>query len=159
MHHVYIIKAAGNDSFYIWDSLPGHGVGSNIRIFDLDDNGLNDIVVSGGNETRIYEYDEGMVKETPISQPASRSLELSVCPNLISDKLTINYMIREESMTKLALYDVTGRLVTVLVHQFQKPGTHQKIVQTEDLIQAQGVYFVRLETDGCNLVKKIIILR
>ncbi|MEO0126772.1 MAG: hypothetical protein ABIL44_03365, partial [candidate division WOR-3 bacterium] len=54
--YVYIIKSAGNDSFYVWQTLSGNSLGSSIRITnDLDNNGLNEIVISGNNHTRIYE--------------------------------------------------------------------------------------------------------
>jgi len=52
---IYIIKSAGNDSFYVWETLSGNLTGSNVRIFDLDNNGLNEIIISGNNQTRIYE--------------------------------------------------------------------------------------------------------
>ncbi|MGB9720944.1 MAG: FG-GAP repeat domain-containing protein, partial [bacterium] len=52
---IYIIKSAGDDSFYVWQTLPGNATGSNIRVFDLDRNGLNEIIISGNNQTRIYE--------------------------------------------------------------------------------------------------------
>lgn len=53
--YVYIIKSIGNDSFYIWQTLPGNNKGSSIRIYDIDNNGLNEIIISGSNLTRIYE--------------------------------------------------------------------------------------------------------
>ncbi|MEO0215775.1 MAG: T9SS type A sorting domain-containing protein [candidate division WOR-3 bacterium] len=54
--YVYLIKSCGDDSFYLWDTLPGNYNGSCVRVTnDLDNNGLNEIVISGGNQTRIYE--------------------------------------------------------------------------------------------------------
>ncbi|MEO0138163.1 MAG: VCBS repeat-containing protein [candidate division WOR-3 bacterium] len=59
--HIYIIKAYRNengyynDSFYVWQTLPGNATGSSVRVFDLDRNGLNEIIISGNNHTRIYE--------------------------------------------------------------------------------------------------------
>ena len=53
--YVYLINSAGNDSFYLWDTLPGHPDGNCVRVFDIDGNGLSEIIISGGNQTRIYE--------------------------------------------------------------------------------------------------------
>ncbi len=54
--NVYIIKSARNDSFYVWQTLIGNSTGSCVRVTsDLDNNGLNEIVISGNNYTRIYE--------------------------------------------------------------------------------------------------------
>jgi len=58
--NVFIIKAAGNDSFYVWDTLPGNASGSSIAVYDIDGNGYQEIVISGNDETRIYEYDFGI---------------------------------------------------------------------------------------------------
>ncbi|MEO0162485.1 MAG: T9SS type A sorting domain-containing protein [candidate division WOR-3 bacterium] len=58
---VAIIKAYSdengyyNDSFYVWQTLPGNATGSSVRVYDLDRNGLNEIIISGNNHTRIYE--------------------------------------------------------------------------------------------------------
>ena len=56
-YYVYLIKCGGNDSFYVWQTLYGYGhpEGSCVRVFDIDGNGLNEIIISGGNQTRIYE--------------------------------------------------------------------------------------------------------
>ncbi|MBE0433233.1 VCBS repeat-containing protein [candidate division WOR-3 bacterium] len=59
---VFIIKAAGNDSFYVWETLPGNDGGSSIAIYDIDGNGLAEIVISGNNQTRIYEYQVGIAE-------------------------------------------------------------------------------------------------
>jgi len=58
--NVFIIKASGNDSFYVWDTLPGNDAGSSIAVYDIDGNGYQEIVISGNDETRIYEYDFGI---------------------------------------------------------------------------------------------------
>ena len=58
--NVFIIKASGNDSFYVWDTLPGNDAGSSVAIYDIDGNGYQEIVISGNDETRIYEYDFGI---------------------------------------------------------------------------------------------------
>ena len=54
--YVYLIKCVGNDSFYVWHTLYGHPDGSCVRVTnDFDHNGLNEIIISGNNYTRIYE--------------------------------------------------------------------------------------------------------
>ncbi|HEX7320661.1 MAG TPA: hypothetical protein VF399_09960 [bacterium] len=56
-YNVFIIKSAGNDSFYINDTLTGDMMlhGSCVRVFDLDNNGLSEIIISQNNTTRILE--------------------------------------------------------------------------------------------------------
>ncbi|MDH4212270.1 MAG: hypothetical protein OEV79_12570, partial [candidate division WOR-3 bacterium] len=61
---VHIIKAAGNDSFYVWETLPGNASGSSVRVYDVDGNGLSEVIISGNNETKIYEYQVGIEEDT-----------------------------------------------------------------------------------------------
>uniref|UniRef100_A0A7V1EGZ4 T9SS type A sorting domain-containing protein n=1 Tax=candidate division WOR-3 bacterium TaxID=2052148 RepID=A0A7V1EGZ4_UNCW3 len=54
--NVFVIKASGNNNFYILDTLPGNGSGSNVLVTnDFDHNGFNEIIISGNIYTRIYE--------------------------------------------------------------------------------------------------------
>ena len=67
--NIYIIKAAGNDSFYVWEILPGNTGGSSVRVYDIDGNGLSEVVISGNNQTRIYEYEVGITESTRRKEP------------------------------------------------------------------------------------------
>jgi len=54
---VFILKSTDkNDTFYVWNSLPGNAEGSCVQVTnDFDHNGINEIIISGNNYTRIYE--------------------------------------------------------------------------------------------------------
>ncbi len=92
--NIFIIKAAGNDSFYVWQTLPGSLTGSCVRVTnDLDNNGLNEIVISGNNQTRIYEYDPGKIEESSNSQCLIQNLKLTVSPNPFTDVANIKFQI------------------------------------------------------------------
>ncbi len=87
--NVYIIKAAGNASFYVWETLPGNTAGMNIKIFDLDNNGLNDIIMSSAQQTWIYEYSPEGVEEA--NKWEVRSGKLEIFPNPFNRNLTIEF--------------------------------------------------------------------
>ncbi len=92
--NIFIIKAAGNDSFYVWQTLPGNATGSCVRVTnDLDNNGLNEIVISGNNQTRIYEYDPAKIEESSNSQSVIQNLKLTVSPNPFTDVANIKFQI------------------------------------------------------------------
>jgi len=170
--YVYIIKAAGNDSFYVWDTLPGHASGSCVRIFDIDENGLAEIIISGNNETRIYEYDAGGMEEAR-SQKQEARYRLEVYPNPFREKTRISYCVgrsakevgqgfslansKPEGLPYICIYDVSGRLV----RQFDYPTIKQSdhIIWYGDdengRVVAQGVYFIRIE----NLDTKEILVQ
>ena len=166
--NVFIIKAEGNDSFYVWDTLPGHNSGSSIAVYDIDDNGLAEIIISGNNETRIYEYDPGAIEETDLRLTPD-ALRLEVYPNPFREKTTIRYIIQNvgqgfslanskpEGLPYICIYDVSGRLV----RQFDYPTIRQSdhIIWYGDddkgRTASQGIYFLRIE----NLETKESIVR
>ncbi len=152
--NVYIIKAAGNDSFYVWDTLPGNSAGLNIKIFDLDNNGLNDIIMSGAQQTWIYEYDGGGVEEQNTSMIKTA---LSVQPNPVTNDFTIMYSLQKKSNVELAIYDAAGRLVTAMDQGVQMPGTYRKSWSRIDL--NQGIYFIRLSAGNATMIEKAVFLR
>jgi hypothetical protein len=158
---VYIIKAASNDSFYVWETLPGNAAGFNIKIFDLDNNGLNDIIMSSAQQTWIYEYESGGVEEQDTGMlPTS----LSVQPNPFRRQITIHYALSTKYKDAvLRIFDAVGRLVK----SFSLPSAYTIVPSVitwngDDDVGRRvpaGVYFVQLEGDGKNLTEKTILLR
>jgi hypothetical protein len=151
---VFIIKATGNDSFYVWETLPGNAAGMNIKIFDLDNNGLNEIIMSGAQQTWIYEYDGGGVEEQNTSMIKNA---LSMQPNPVTNDFTIMYSLQKKSNVELAIYDAAGRKVNTIVHTIKPSGYYQETVT--NLALPQGVYFVRLVSDNTAVVSKIIFVK
>ena len=155
--YVYIIKAAGNDSFYIWDTLPGHASGSNVRIFDIDENGLSEIIISGNNETRIYEYDPGGMEETALPPKPDALRLLEVYPNPAKGDLKIRFNSPDEQKVTIKLYDVTGRLINEIFNGKAKIGTNEMPIMAENY--AAGIYFIRIEVDKEIITEKFIMLK
>jgi len=156
--NVFIIKAAGNDSFYIWDSLPGNGSGSSIAVYDIDENGLSEIVISGNDETRIYEYDPGGIEE---ARSKIQEARLKVYPNPFSKMTKISFGKGHGAMgMELKIYDVSGRMIK----QFDYPTIRQSDQITwygDDecgRVVAQGIYFIRVENvdSSKTLCKKVL---
>jgi len=67
--NVYIIKSTGKDTYRIIDTLPGNWSGSSIAVHDIDFDGINEIIISGGNLqtkeswTKIYKWDGTNISE------------------------------------------------------------------------------------------------
>ncbi|HEX7319219.1 MAG TPA: T9SS type A sorting domain-containing protein [bacterium] len=109
--YIYIIKAAGNDSFFVWDTLPGNVSGSTIRVTDdIDGDGLNEIVISGNNQTRIYEYEQGAIEETALNKN-SNALLLGIYPNPFTQTLNIKLRSPTNGKYSIKTYDISGKLV------------------------------------------------
>jgi len=168
-YRVYVIKADSNNSFSVFDTLPGHGSGSSVAIYDIDGNGLSEIVISGNNETRIYEYVEEGIKEVKNSNINLKNVKLTIHPNPFTDKAVIefwasgvqgfNSQLLNSSTPQLTIYDVSGRLVKNFILYPSSFILPAKLVwdgkDSEGKRVKSGIYFLRIE----NLDSKEILSR
>jgi hypothetical protein len=155
---IHIIKAAGNDSFYVWETLSGNTSGSSVRVFDIDDNGLSEVIISGNDATRIYEYQVGITEAT---NTAVQTLSLDIHPNPFVQSLSIKFQNPGEKEVTIKVYDITGRLVKTLHKGITNQGCtliwHGDDEQGKAV--ARGVYFVRFETPEQSIAKQVVKLR
>jgi hypothetical protein len=148
--NIYILKAAGNDSFYVWETLPGNNSGSSVKVFDLDNNGLAEVIISGDNQTRIYEYEVGVAEN---NSSEMQIVGLSVSPNPLREQTVIRYSIHEADHKMqnptLKIYDASGRLVRSFnpVSNIENQGSNITWYGDDDYGRKvpQGVYFIYLE--------------
>jgi hypothetical protein len=173
--NIYIIKSESNDSFYVWDTLPGHTNGSCVRVYDIDDNGLSEIIISGNNETKIYEYVSPGISEETGSQVERISIE--VFPNPFKNSTTIRYTIQDTGYMipnrnvgqgfspTLKIYDATGRLVKDFSRSttYDLRSTHVVWDGIDDKGRtvSQGVYFLRIDNldSGDILCQKVLRIK
>jgi hypothetical protein len=84
-------------------------------------------------------------------------------PNPFNPATTISYRLKEKGFVKLDVYDITGKLIKVLVNQIKDPGLYETEFNAKGL--ASGIYFYRLEvfTKGSSPVhseiKKLVLLK
>ena len=152
--NIYIIKAADNDSFYVWETLPGNSSGSSVRVYDIDGNGFSEVVISGNNQTRIYEYEVGIAEETRYQ---IQETEFEIYPIPIHDKVNIEYVLSKHSEVNISLFDATGSLIKELVNKSQGAGNYCELFDLADL--SQGVYFTKLHTGDTRETKKVVLLK
>jgi hypothetical protein len=162
--NIYILKVAGNDSFYVWETLPGNNSGSSVRVFDIDGNGLSEVIISGNNETRIYEYEVGVAESTPSKM---QIIGLSITPNPFRDRTIVRFSIHEADHKMqnptLKIYDACGRLIRYF-------NLESSIVDCVSAISWQGdddagrklsggVYFLTLAAGDYSATKKLLLIR
>jgi subtilisin family serine protease len=83
-------------------------------------------------------------------------------PNPFSDQTTLEYVLPDPAAVRLAVYDVLGRQVRVLVDQKQEAGRHTVQWDGHDESgrrMASGVYLARLVVDGTTQVRKMTFVR
>ena len=66
-------------------------------------------------------------------------------PNPFNATTTISYEVREMEAVRLAVWDLAGQQVGVLVDRVHSPGTYEVAFSAENL--PSGTYFARLETE------------
>jgi hypothetical protein len=78
-------------------------------------------------------------------------------PNPFNPVTRLSYFISCESFVNLSIFDVTGRLVEVLILQRQSRGDYSVEWNARGL--PSGVYFYRLQTDDVMETRKLILLK
>jgi photosystem II stability/assembly factor-like uncharacterized protein len=87
---------------------------------------------------------------------------LNVFPNPTSDLISLRFSLSVKTQVSLALYDVSGRMITEFVKGTRNAGDYRigcglRTVSEQSL--PSGVYFIRLRTDHIALTKKILLLK
>lgn len=78
-------------------------------------------------------------------------------PNPFNSSTSIHYDVPYISHVKLAVFDLLGRKIAVLVDDLKQPGSHEAIFDASQF--ASGIYLYRIETGNFTDTKKLILLR
>jgi hypothetical protein len=88
--------------------------------------------------------------------PATPFLEQNY-PNPFNPNSDIRYQLSEPGTVRIAVYDVLGREVVVLVNEMKAPGTYHVRFDASEL--ASGVYLYRMSTGRFVESRKMLLLR
>jgi len=69
----------------------------------------------------------------------------------------MEYAVPRAGVVHITLYDAAGRCVQEISNVYCQPGIYQKQLDLAGI--AQGVYFLRLESNNEVITKKTIVLR
>ena len=83
-------------------------------------------------------------------------------PNPFNPSTTIEYGISKDSWVSINIYDISGRLIKVLINEMQKAGNYRicwdgKDHKGKDV--ASGIYFCKLNTEKYERTIKLVLLR
>lgn len=78
-------------------------------------------------------------------------------PNPFNPVTNIEFSVPEKSFVRLAVFDITGRIVEILVKEELSAGTYK--ADWNAAYCASGIYFYRVETDNFSETKKMILVR
>lgn len=100
--------------------------------------------------------------QTPTSFDLGQSYPNPLRPSAASLEIRIQYQLPVRAQVKVAVYNLTGQLVTTLVEAHRPPGFHSVLWDGKDSFGrnvSSGVYFYRLETQEVVKVKKMVLVR
>jgi subtilisin family serine protease/type 1 glutamine amidotransferase len=96
----------------------------------------------------------------PDLEPAPRAELRGAVPSPFRFRTTISYSLPAAGRARLAIYDLTGKLVKTLVTGNLPAGAGQVTWNRSDdagKTVARGVYFCRLQADGMNISRKLVV--
>ncbi len=98
----------------------------------------------------------GVEDDNSLSLPANYNLS-NIYPNPVKDRTVISYQIPLRSAVSLCVYDVSGRLVNMLVNGIVEPGYRSLGLDTRTY--SSGIYFLRLKAGDKVITKKMMVLK
>lgn len=78
-------------------------------------------------------------------------------PNPFNPSTKISYDVPQASTIEIQVFDITGRLVKILVNEFKNSGTHSVNFDATNL--ASGVYLYQLKTNSFSNVKRMLLIK
>jgi len=96
------------------------------------------------------------------SAPIVTDLSVSNYPNPFNPSTTIRYGLPKEGNVRIGIYNVKGQLVKAIVEESKKAGMYTTVWNGEDQHGSKvssGVYFLRIEANGKNVNKKILMMK
>ncbi len=87
----------------------------------------------------------------------SQFLILNFSPNPFNASTALSFELQAASNVRLAIYDIAGREIAVLVDGFKPAGTHQVVLDASAI--SSGVYFARLTAGGTSQTVKMLLVK
>ena len=108
----------------------------------------------------VYYIDNVTIRKKGVPTPSDVPRDFSLAqnfPNPFNPVATIRYQLPMETMVKLRVYDILGRLVQTLVWEVQKAGRYQRDFNGGNL--ASGVYFCTLQAGAFDETIKMLLVK
>jgi hypothetical protein len=103
----------------------------------------------------------GAPDETPAPELKQTAFS-SVHPNPFNPQTTMSYTLASQTRVRVAIYDVRGALVRLLVDDSQSAGSHQAVwngVDDSGRPMGSGIYFVRMIAGSYQETRKVVMLK
>ena len=82
---------------------------------------------------------------------------VKIAPNPSSNRMNLRFATRSNGNVKIAVYDVSGKLVSTIVDSQKKAGTHNAFVNTNLL--SSGTYFIKVNSPDGTFTKRFTVVK
>ncbi|MBL8017243.1 MAG: T9SS type A sorting domain-containing protein [Ignavibacteria bacterium] len=111
-----------------------------------------------GPSSVYYNAEQLVTGIQPVGSSIPEKFELKQnYPNPFNPETNISFSVPHPGSVKLAVFDLLGREVAVLVNEDLKAGVYK--VNFNASVLSTGVYFYRIETNGFSEVKKMMLVK
>ncbi|MBE2255862.1 MAG: T9SS type A sorting domain-containing protein [Ignavibacteria bacterium] len=157
-----ILKYKPNGEF-VWKSNFDNGRIRNVSTdFVLTKN--KELVITGNAYGQNTSYDITTVRYSQTSNILTNSENIpddfqlyQNYPNPFNNSTNIKFSIPINSSIKLKLYDLSGRLISILINKELLAGNHIYRFDGEKL--SSGIYFIKLESNNFSSIRKIVMIK
>jgi hypothetical protein len=110
----------------------------------------SDMIVGDGFNTF------GLSREGSFSQPKTYGIS-DAYPNPFNPVTSFTYSLPEDGLVQVAIYDISGRMISELVNGYQSAGSYPVVWDAQEL--SSGVYLVNMTAGEFNTVQKIMLIK
>lgn len=128
---------------------------SSISMSDYGTDGMPKVVVLGGSSHTIYFNQNNTVNSTDLQNAIDQALvatgindtkadirSFGVYPNPVHKTAYITYTLKNVMNVKIAIYNILGEKVKLVISEKQNAGKHQLEINTDNFIN--GIYFINI---------------
>ena len=80
-----------------------------------------------------------------------------IYPNPFNPITTIRYALNQNSNVQISIYDITGRLITILINEFRTAGYYSIIWDASKF--SSGIYFLNMSSGEITKTKKMVLIK
>jgi FG-GAP repeat len=152
----------------IWERYSGSHMGRAIACRDIDEDGVDDMIIGARRADPNGITDAGSVylilgaTATHITNPVPMSWVGNGVPNPFSSSVGVDYGLESSADVRMTIYDVAGRRILESFFPKQGIGSHRLVwggIDGHGQLVPSGVYFCRLTAGGVTQTRKLVLLR
>lgn len=118
---------------------------------------FNNYIFAGASVNGVYRRPlSELTGISAVETPRGFSLSQNY-PNPFNSSSKINFRIAKQGNIKIAVYDIAGKEIMIIVNQTFQPGLYETYFDGSQL--TSGVYFYKLITEGFTETKKMLIVK